>query len=168
MSNRKRHELFKKDLIESEERRHYTAKMYRSLGYYVVAPPLRVAPTFEEHEEYADDGDLWVENRLVEVRHLKCDFTVDYWPFGKAFIVDQANTFDKKKVKPYIYIVWNRKKTCFGRFWVERDRGTMRREKRLKKDPVLGTYPQEYYITSIENVRFFNDPFDHSKGEPGD
>ena len=81
------------------------------MGYPVSVPPTFVAPSHEEWEEYADDGDLYVGQR-VEVKKLGVEFTgrAD-WPFGSKFIVCAKHSFDRAKPKPYRYYYLNKSET---------------------------------------------------------
>ena len=81
------------------------------MGYPVSIPPTFVAPSHEEREEYADDGDLYVGQR-VEVKRLGVEFTgrAD-WPFGSKFIVCAKHSFDRAKPKPYRYYYLNKSET---------------------------------------------------------
>jgi len=104
-------ERFKKHLAKSHGPVWKVANYISSMGYPVNIPPTFVAPSHEEWKEYADDGDLYVGQR-VEVKKLGVDFTGRRdWPFGSKFIVCAKHSFERAKPKPYRYYYLNKNET---------------------------------------------------------
>ena len=73
-------------------------------GHAVTLPAVRVTPDPSKQEEYADEGDLYIQQR-IEVKHLSAQFTGRQdWPF-KDFIVCAKHSFDNAFPKPHAYII---------------------------------------------------------------
>ena len=121
-----------------------------------VVPEVKEAPTADQWKDYSDSGDLFVDGKLVEVRHILYNYTGRHdWPFGNKFIVDSAGTFDRKDPVPDRYIHWNKAKTHFGRVWISKHREYMYTGWIDHK--YTGERHQVYYIP-LHLVEFCKDP----------
>jgi len=79
-------------------------------GYTVRIPAMRIAPSHDEWEDFADDGDLMVERR-IEVKHRDVDFTdAGTFPFPDV-IVCAKHAWDRADPKPYAIVSLNRAMT---------------------------------------------------------
>jgi hypothetical protein len=92
------HARFQDRVRGSRQAVFLVARWQHELGRTVEVPPLRVAPTAAEHENYIDDGDLFAfERHRIEVKHLDTDFScAEDWPYQHFFVgrtasVDRAH-----------------------------------------------------------------------------
>jgi len=81
-------------------------------GFEVLVPPLEIRPNKHVAVRHGDAFDLllWVENewKPIEIKRRRLVFTcVADFPFPNL-IVDKINTHDRKKIKPYMYFIYNR------------------------------------------------------------
>ena len=97
---------FLADLRESRKAVEVMAHWLASRGYPVIVRPTFERPDASQWREYADEGDLEIVQR-VEVKHRSFAFTgkSDY-PYSTV-IVDNARRFDKKRPKPFAYVILN-------------------------------------------------------------
>jgi hypothetical protein len=80
------HTRFQLRLVRSRPAVDVTADWLRQLGYEVEVPDMRVAPTADQHEDFADQGDIRV-TQIVEVKGLGINFTGAHdWPFREVFV----------------------------------------------------------------------------------
>ena len=107
MPDEKSHKVFL-GLLRKSDRAVERVKCYLEMkGYKVRKLEMTEAPTLEKWNKHSDKGDLTVEF-AIEVKHSGADFTsLDDWPHKPYFIVDGKKTFDRKKPKPYAYMVTN-------------------------------------------------------------
>lgn len=114
---RKSDERFIKDLKESRPAVEAAAAWLRSMGFKVRVPELRIREDPADAAEYADHGDILVEDPhgrelVIEVKHQK-----SYnWHSRKEFpftsvCVDFVTTYDAKPVQPWFYLVVNQDMT---------------------------------------------------------
>ena len=97
MSN---HDRFLEHLRDSQEAKVAVARWINSQGHAVTVCPDFEAPDASQHAECADQGDLYVSQR-VEVKRLGRNFTGrDDWPF-REFIVCEKKSWDRARPKPY-------------------------------------------------------------------
>jgi hypothetical protein len=108
---------FPADLIESQAWVRRAARWFGSKrGVYAVVPPLRLRPTPEEKDAYADGGDVHIVERfsVVEIKHRSFAFTCARdFPF-KTLFVDPVPLWDKKNPKPQGYMNFNLAGTHVG------------------------------------------------------
>jgi hypothetical protein len=82
-----------------------------AFGNPVVIQPTIVRPSASERFEYADNGDLWIQQR-IEVKHRP---TIDFksreeFPYPTV-IVDVTHAYDRARPKPYVYVICNQSLT---------------------------------------------------------
>ena len=137
------------------------SKQYATLAAHILSKwyPVTIRPTYErpdvlQRAEYADQGDLEII-QIVEVKHRpELHFTcrADF-PYP-TIIVDQASSYDKKKQKPYMYMILNADCTHYAivrgdtkKHWTEGE--TVNKFNGMK---VL------YYYCPVQLVNFFEVP----------
>lgn len=99
------HRRFLRHLEESQGAVWTAAQWLNRIGYRVSVPPTRTAPTQADWKKFADDGDLFIAQR-VEVKRLSVSFTGRHdWPFGEDFIVCARHSFDSAPIKPLGYLI---------------------------------------------------------------
>ncbi len=95
---------FKKHLDDSHGAVWKVAKYLNRKGHNISIPPTFVAPNHQEWKEYADDGDLYLGQR-IEVKKRGFIFSsAKDWPY-KTFMVCAKHSFDNAKPKPYAYFI---------------------------------------------------------------
>jgi hypothetical protein len=101
---------FVDDLKESQVSVWLAAKWLSSKGFNVTVRASSIRPDAKERMKYSDNGDLEIVQR-VEVKRRRVDFTGAHdYPYPSVF-VDVAHTYDNATVKPYAYLLINRKGT---------------------------------------------------------
>lgn len=97
---------FEEDLRQSQVAVEVATKWLSRRGYPVIVRPLSVRPTVEEMNDYSDDGDLEILQR-VEVKRRSISFTsASDYPYP-TIIVDVCHTFDRASPKPFAYIIFS-------------------------------------------------------------
>ena len=141
-------------LDESEEAVWFVAQMLSKRGYRVSVPVTTKAETYGEWKGHADNGDLFIEQR-VEVKRRGLDFTnKGDWPHPD-FIVCAQHSWDRAEPKPYLYIILSKSGThaasVFGHsspsWYVEK-----------RTDSRYENVRQEYYFCPLDEVSFFKIP----------
>lgn len=95
---------FKKHLAQSHSAVWKVAQYLSSKGNPVTVPPTFVTPNHKDWKEYADDGDIYMGQR-IEVKRRGFSFSSkESWPY-KTFMVCAKHSFDNAKPKPYAYFV---------------------------------------------------------------
>lgn len=103
---------FVADLMESRSAVELAAKWLAARGYAVIVRPTFVRPSVSEINEYSDDGDLEILQRVEVKRRRSAVFTSkDDYPYPTV-IVDTCRAFDRAKTEPYAYMIFNRDKTA--------------------------------------------------------
>ncbi|MFW5970495.1 MAG: hypothetical protein ACOCQT_00200 [Desulfovermiculus sp.] len=127
------------------------ARWLHGLGYNVAVNATGRAPRHEDWQDYADSGDLEINQRM-EVKRLSVDFTGRQdWPFGSKFLVCARHSFDRAMPKPHAYIILNRtgthaaivKKETYPQWYVEK-----------RTDSRYQGVEQEFYLAPLECVQF--------------
>jgi len=103
---------FKDDLIESHEYVWMIARWLNARGHNAVVRALRIREKIEEMDEFADQGDLEIMQRIEVKRRLFEFSSIKTYPHPTA-IVDVCHTWDKARPKPYAYFILNKGATCF-------------------------------------------------------
>jgi len=102
---------FHRHLDDSHSAVWQVGKWLLDRGYRVTISPHTKCRTHSEWKEHADDGDLYIDQR-VEVKHLSCDFTCrEDWPFGADFMVCAKHAYDRAVPKPHVFLILNRDRT---------------------------------------------------------
>lgn len=71
-------------------------------GLPVSVSPLLIRPDQSQWRDFADSGDLHIQQR-IEVKHRSFDFGTSDWPHPDYLICD-ANSFDRAQPKPSAYV----------------------------------------------------------------
>jgi hypothetical protein len=101
---------FKKHLAQSQGAVWKVAQYLSSKGHPITIPPTFVAPSHQEWKEYADDGDIYMGQR-IEVKQRGFSFSGrGEWPY-ESFMVCAKHSFDRAKPKPYRYYYLNKSET---------------------------------------------------------
>lgn len=146
------HSRFLNHLKESESTVWTIAEWLNGKGYNVTIPASSAAPTHGEWKSHADNGDLYI-NQRIEIKHLGVSFsTKSTWPFGKKFIVCAKHSFDRATPKPFAYIIVSNDKKAMAivmvtscAYWAIES----------KKDSRYNSVDQEFYLCPLEHVKFF-------------
>jgi hypothetical protein len=103
---------FVDDLRDSKRAVDAAAAFLNSKGYPVVVRPMFIRPDVSQINDYSDDGDIEIIQR-VEVKQRKDTSFSSKADFPyQTLIVDTCRAFDKAKPKPYAYIICNPALTC--------------------------------------------------------
>jgi hypothetical protein len=99
---------FLDDLRESREAVSVVARWLSGKGYPVVIRPTFERPDSSQMSEYADDGDLEIIQTIEVKRRKTMTFSskADF-PYP-TLIVDTCSAYDRKRPKPYAYVILNR------------------------------------------------------------
>ncbi len=104
------HQKFLKSLKESKLWVWKTAELLSDCGYPVTVNPTTYGETKKSSRKHSDNGDLTIA-QTIEVKHFSADFTCrDDYPYPK-FLISSVYAHNKKKPRPWGYVVWNRKGT---------------------------------------------------------
>src|SRR5262245_14691741 len=101
------HQQFLERLARSRPAVHAVADWLRWNGKAVTVPETRYAPSADVHEEYADNGDMFLpDGQIVEVKHITRRFSsAEDWPFCEFFIDSKARVARLgDKVAAYIVV----------------------------------------------------------------
>lgn len=143
--------LFVKHLMTSQDAVWEVAKWLQSRGNTVTVNPTFVTPSHEQWEDYADNGDLFITQR-IEVKARGIEFTCEEdWPYGDTMIVCAKHAWDRALQKPYAFINLNKARTHVAvlkgsthKHWtVER-----------KTDARYQNMTQEFYFCDIKHAKF--------------
>lgn len=138
-------------LQQSNEAVWTVANWLHSRGNNVTVNAAGVRPSHEDWKEYADQGDLYISQR-VEVKGLSAEFSCrEDWPFGQKFIVCAKNAFDRATPKPHSFIYLNKARThaaivmgsTSAKWYVEN-----------RKDSRYDDYQQDFYFCPLDQVKF--------------
>ena len=143
-------ERFRKHLAESEHGVQFAAQYLLSLGHDVLIKATHCAPSRDQWKEFADDGDLYIQQR-IEVKHLSATFGKDHWPFGSKFLVCAKHSYDRSKPKPFAYLYFSSDKKCVASVM-----GTTREHWYVEQrtDKRYENYSQDFYLCPLEYVKF--------------
>jgi hypothetical protein len=98
---------FVRDLMASNPHVEKVAAWLRSKGHEAVVRPIQVRDKVENMSKFADDGDIYIGDRRVEVKRRGLRFTcADDFPYPTV-IVDVAHAWDRADPKPEAYILTN-------------------------------------------------------------
>ena len=99
-------------LLDSKEVVALAARVLSDMGLPVVLRPTFVRPDVTQREAYSDEGDLEIMQK-VEIKGRDLEFTcrADY-PY-ETVIVDYAPNFDKKRPRPFMYMIFNQARTHY-------------------------------------------------------
>mgnify|MGYP003652854075 CR=1 FL=1 len=101
------------DLEKSKVAVDKAARFFANQGFPVVLQPTFARPSVSEKNNFSDDGDLKLMI-TCEVKHRPhLSFSVESGFPYKTVIVDACHIFDKHRVKPFYYIIWNRDYSSF-------------------------------------------------------
>lgn len=144
------HNKFLSHLKCSSEAVDFARRWLVDQGYDVLQKAVRSAPDASQWEEYADDGDLYIQQR-IEVKKLGVKFTPTHWPFGAKFIVCAKHAFDRSKPKPFAFIILSSDLACAACL---RSSTKERWSVEKRKDSRYESVTQEFYFAPLECVDF--------------
>ena len=110
------HKKFTEHLKESTKALFIVAHFFHHHGYTIRINGQKCSPEASSHEEYADDGDLFIFNKekwvRIEVKGLTAEFSnSEDWPF-KNFMVCAKHSYDKTlPYPPSSYYILNKTRT---------------------------------------------------------
>ena len=110
------HKKFTEHLKESTKALFIVAHFFHHHGYTIRINGQKCSPDASNHEEYADDGDLFIFNKekwvRIEVKGLTAEFSnSEDWPF-KNFMVCAKHSYDKTlPYPPSSYYILNKTRT---------------------------------------------------------
>lgn len=145
------HQKFLSHLDSSRDAIHRVADWFIAKGMTVRIPGVRRAPDHDQWKDFADGGDLFIEQR-IEVKKLSREFTCRRdWPFGEKFLVCAKHAWDRAQPKPYAIVILSSNmghaavvKAASRAFWMV--------EKR--KDSRYDGVEQEFFLCPMEHVEF--------------
>ena len=145
------HESFLKHLDASMDGVMWATRWLASKGYDVVVKHMSRSPSRDQWKEHADQGDLYILQR-IEVKHLGVSFTgPGDWPFGKKFIVCAKHSFDAATPKPFAYMIISQDKKCSA---IVRADTSDQWLVEKKKDSRYDNVSQLFYLAPMECVKF--------------
>ncbi len=98
---------FVKDLTGSEQAVWKVLHYLHSKGKVAGINPLRIRDDVRNMSEFADHGDLWIQERIEIKQRPDIDFQQpEDFPYS-SIIVDVAHAYDRAFPKPYVYFVCN-------------------------------------------------------------
>jgi hypothetical protein len=98
---------FKKDIELSKVAVDKAARFLSNNGFQVLIEPTFIRDSIKNASEYSDGGDLKVM-MPVEIKHRpKLNFSKEKGFSYKTIIIDACHIFDKHKIKPIYYIIYN-------------------------------------------------------------
>jgi len=151
------HKKFLKHLRESDDAVHKIKNWLEQGGCIVTKPENTEAKTQNEWKNHVDSGDLFVnfmgKDHVIEVKRLSIFFTSkDDWVFGTKFIVCEKNSFDRRIIKPFMYIILNKNMTHIA-VVMEATKNNWYIEKRTDKR--YDNVTQEFYLVPLEYVKWY-------------
>jgi hypothetical protein len=145
------HRKFLAHLEASRDGVWLVARWLQVQGFQTTVMPFTKAPTRAEWKQHADNGDLFI-NQRIEVKQLGYSFTSALdWPFGSRFFVVNKNAFDRAKPRPYAFFSLN-KEADHAAFVMASTRRHWCVEK--TKDRRYDEYEQDTYLCPMEHVSF--------------
>lgn len=149
------HSKFLSHLDTSKDAVWQVARMLNDRGYPVSVPVSAKAETHDDWEHFADNGDLYISQR-VEVKQLSVDFTsVADWPFRDKFIVCARHAFDRATPKPFAYVIISRSgQYAAAVFCSDASQWTVE----VRTDKRYADVSQQFYFAPMATVRFFAMP----------
>ena len=98
---------FKKDIELSKVAVDKAARFLSNNGFQVLIEPTFIRDDIKNASKYSDGGDLKVM-MPVEIKHRpKLIFSKEKGFSYKTIIIDACHIFDKHKIKPIYYIIYN-------------------------------------------------------------
>lgn len=144
------HNRFLEHLQSSDEAVWHVAKWLSSRGYSVSVPSSTKAKERGQWKQHADNGDLFIVQR-VEVKRLRIDFTSrDDWPFSE-FIVCARHAFDNANPKPYFYVILSHSMKHAALVKADSHR---RWYTAVRTDSRYEGIAQEFYFARLDDVAF--------------
>lgn len=146
------HQQFLARLDKSHEAVIAVASWLSNRGNSVTISGLHRAPTAADWQDFADSGDLFI-NQRVEVKCLTHDFTChEDWTFKDKFIVCAKAPFDRYQPKPYAFVYVNKSHTHAGIVVVSQTQQHWWTED--KEDKNYPGAPKTFYVMPTKLVKF--------------
>jgi hypothetical protein len=156
MQERERdHRKFLNHLDNSQGAVFAVAQMLNKRGYSVTFPSSSKAEKHSDWKKHADNGDLFI-NQRVEVKQLSVEFSnMQNWPFGGDFIVCARHAFDRATPKPFVFVILSASmKNAAVVFGADYEKWDVKTRKDSRYENVV----QEFYFSPVNLVRFFKMP----------
>ena len=128
-----------------------SAQLLHRKGFQIQIPRTTKDRQSAEWKGYADDGDLFVMQR-IEVKHRRIDFTSEEdFPYKSGMIVCAKVPWEKAMPKPHMFICWNKTGTHYAVIM-----GNTRKSwfTRRLPDSDRINYEQDFLICPLEFVQF--------------
>lgn len=137
-------------LRDSKQYATLAAHILSGMGYPVTIRPVFERPDVRQRADYADHGDLEII-QVVEVKHRQeLHFTSrEDYPF-KTIIVDMASSYDAKRPKPVMYMIFNSEATHYALVMCR----TFKQWRKRSKLNSLNNVTSDYYECPINLVEF--------------
>ena len=143
---------FKKHLAQSQGAVWKVAQYLSSKGHPITIPPTFVAPSHQEWKEYADDGDIYMGQR-IEVKQRGFSFSGrGDWPY-ESFMVCAKHSFDNAKPKPHAYFILSKEGNCAA---VVKGNTHKQWYSETKKDLRYDNMVQSFYMCPLNLVKFIS------------
>lgn len=127
------------------------AQWLQGRGHAVTVNPTFIRPSHDQWADYADNGDLFISQR-IEVKVRGVEFTCrEDWPHGDKFIVCAKHAWDRALQKPHAFIYLNKSRT-YAAILMGDTHGEWTVEKRT--DRRYQDVTQEFYFCPINLVKF--------------
>ncbi len=139
------------DLEASHESVRRVAAWLSGQGLPVVLRPTFVRPISSERFNYSDSGDLEILRGVEVKRRVNLTFTCpEDFPYP-TLIIDAADTYDRKRPRPYAYVICNREVTAAFVCYV---RETFSSWVRVNKHDKAKKRHRDFYECPISLLRF--------------
>jgi len=161
MNNEETHIAVQNDILLSRESELKAAEIFTASGYLVYVQFIKPqAKTLEDIESNSDFGDIIIfkpggSNAVVEVKRLSSANAFAYFCEAKDFrngiIVDRKQTYDKKFIKPVLYLTFNHPMSYF--FLIEcknKEDWTVRKEYCVTTKKM-----EDYYVSKAIDCQFY-------------
>lgn len=146
---------FMNNVKNSEPSVRKVGKWLAERGFEVRLPESKYADSPEKIKAYLDDGDLEVEGKRVEIKHLTSHWTCkEDYPYP-TFMICAKKPFDRavsKGLIPFMYMIFNNDMTHMVVVSTE-NYGDWEIMPNVKDKRY--SWPEDKYITSLDNVLWF-------------
>jgi hypothetical protein len=144
------HRRFLNHLAASDQTVWRVARWLHTRGYSVSVPRSGQAPNRKAWEDFADQGDLYINQRIEVKKRGFCFTGRASWPYSD-FIVCARHSFDRATPKPFAYIVVSNDLKCAAIAMVEDHKAWT---VATTRDRRYVNVAQECYFCPMEFIRF--------------
>jgi len=142
---------FVDDLLGSQPAVEKAAGWLAGLGYTVSVPALRVRPDSSQMSRYSDAGDIHIVQSVEVKRRVDMEFMERTDFRYDTIIVDTCSAFDRKRPKPYVYIIGNADMTAA---FIVNVPLTQRKWTRVSKRDVKKDRVRDFYECPVDILEF--------------